>query len=56
MQASYDTDPDPLVVGLLQSSVETYTFNVIPEPTCGTLLLIGLVGWVATRKRVVLKE
>ena len=56
MQASYDTDPDPLVVSLLQSSVETYTFNVIPEPTCGTLLLIGLVGWVAARKRVVLKE
>ena len=56
MKASYDTDPDPLVVSLLQSSVETYTFNVIPEPTCGTLLLIGLVGWVATRKRVGLKE
>ena len=41
---------------LFESAVETYTFNVIPEPTCGTLLLIGLVGWVATRKRVGLKE
>jgi surface-anchored protein len=41
---------------LFESTVETYTFNVIPEPTCGTLLLIGLVGWVAARKRVVLKE
>ena len=41
---------------LFESAVETYTFNVIPEPTCVTLLLIGLVGWVAVRKRVVLKE
>ena len=42
--------------GALESATETYTFNVIPEPTCGTLLLIGLAGMVAARKRVVLKE
>jgi surface-anchored protein len=52
LKASY-TDA---TFGKLESATETYTFNVIPEPTCGTLLLIGLVGWVATRKRVVLKE
>ena len=52
LKASY-TDA---TFGKLESAAETYTFNVIPEPTCGTLLLIGLVGWVATRKRVVLKE
>jgi surface-anchored protein len=42
--------------GALESAVETYTFNVIPEPSSGSLLLIGLMGWVAARKRVVLKE
>lgn len=42
--------------GVLESATETYTFNVIPEPTCGTLLLSGLVGWVAARKRVVLRK
>jgi surface-anchored protein len=52
LKASY-TDAD---FGVLESPTETFTFNVIPEPTCGTLLLIGLVGWVAARKRVVLKE
>ena len=52
LKASY-TDA---TFGKLESVAETYTFNVIPEPTCGTLLLIGLVGWVATRKRVALKE
>lgn len=41
---------------LFESAIETYTFNVIPEPTCGTLLLIGLVGWIVTRKRTLLKE
>ena len=41
---------------LFESAVETYTFNVVPEPSSSTLLLIGFVGWVATRKRVVLKE
>ena len=34
----------------------TFRFDVVPEPTCGTLLLIGLAGMVAARKRVVLKE
>ena len=38
------------------SAIETFTFHVIPEPSSGTLLLIGLAGWVSTRKRVVLKE
>jgi len=38
------------------TEIETYTFNVIPEPTCVTLLLSGLVGWVAVRKRVLSKE
>jgi len=42
--------------GALESAVETYTFNVIPEPSSGALLLIGFVGWMAVRKRVVLKE
>jgi len=51
MKASY-TDA---LFGALESAVETYTFNVIPEPTCGALLLIGLVGWVATRKRALSK-
>ncbi len=41
--------------GALESAVETYTFNVIPEPSSGALLLIGLVGWVATRKRALSK-
>ena len=38
------------------SAPGTLKINVVPEPSSGTLLLIGLVGWVATRKRVVLKE
>ena len=41
---------------LYVSEIETYTFNVIPEPSSGALLLIGLVGWMAARKRVGLKE
>ena len=52
LKASY-TDA---TFGALESAVETYTFNVIPEPSSGALLLLGFVGWVATRKRVVLKE
>ena len=52
LKASY-TDAN---FGVLESATETYTFNVIPEPSSSTLLLIGFVGWVATRKRVVLKE
>jgi len=41
---------------ILGTALELFTFNVIPEPSSSTLLLIGFVGWVATRKRVVLKE
>jgi surface-anchored protein len=52
LKASYE-DAD---FGVLESAVETYTFNVIPEPSSGALLLIGLAGMVAARKRVVLKE
>ena len=52
LKASY-TDAN---FGVLESATETYTFNVIPEPSCSALLLIGLVGWVAARKRVGLKE
>ena len=52
LKASY-TDAD---FGVLESATEKYTFNVIPEPSSSTLLLIGFVGWVATRKRVGLKE
>jgi surface-anchored protein len=51
LKASY-TDAD---FGVLESATETYTFNVIPEPSSSTLLLIGLVGWVATRKRIISK-
>jgi len=52
LKASY-TDA---TFGALESAVETYTFNVIPEPSSGALLLIGLVSWVAARKRVLSKE
>ena len=52
LKASY-TDA---TFGKLESATERYTFNVIPEPSSSTMLLIGLVGWVATRKRVALKE
>ena len=52
LKASY-TDAN---FGVLESATETYTFNVIPEPSCSALLLIGLVGWVAARKRFGLKE
>ncbi len=52
LKASY-TDAN---FGVLESATETYTFNVIPEPSCSTLLLIGLVGWVAARKRFLSKE
>jgi surface-anchored protein len=52
LKASY-TDAN---FGVLESATETYTFNVIPEPSSSTLLLIGLVGWVAARKRFLSKE
>jgi surface-anchored protein len=41
---------------ILETARELFTFNVIPEPSSSTLLLIGLVGWVAARKRVLSKE
>jgi surface-anchored protein len=41
---------------ILGTALELFTFNVIPEPSCSTLLLIGLVGWVAARKRFLSKE
>ena len=52
LKASY-TDAN---FGVLESATETYTFNVIPEPSCSALLLIGLVGWVAARKRFLSKK
>jgi surface-anchored protein len=36
---------------LFQSAVETYTFNVIPEPTCGTLLLTAFSMGMSLRRR-----
>jgi surface-anchored protein len=42
--------------GLITSAPTTLNINVVPEPTCGTLLLIGLAGLMAARRRVVLKE
>jgi len=48
MQASY-TDPD---FGPLQSPVETYTFNVIPEPSSGALLLAGMAAVAGLRRRI----
>ena len=47
MKASY-TDA---AFGVLESAVETYTFNVIPEPTCGTLLLAAFSVWLSQRRR-----
>jgi surface-anchored protein len=43
-------------LSIFETSRELFTFNVIPEPSSGSLLLIGLMGWFAARKRVVLKE
>ena len=40
---------------ILETARELFTFNVIPEPSSSTLLLIGLVGWVAARKRIISK-
>lgn len=47
LKASY-TDAD---FGLLESAVETYTFNVIPEPSSGTLLLAGMAALARRRNR-----
>jgi surface-anchored protein len=43
-------------LSIFETSRELFTFNVIPEPSSSTLLLVGLVGWVAARKRVLSKE
>jgi surface-anchored protein len=47
LKASY-TDAN---FGVLESATETYTFNVIPEPTCGTLLLTAFSVWMSLRRR-----
>jgi surface-anchored protein len=47
LKASY-TDT---VFGLLESSTETYTFNVIPEPSSGALLLVGMAAFATARRR-----
>ena len=47
LKASY-TDT---VFGLLESSTETYTFNIIPEPSGGALLLAGMAAFAAARRR-----
>ena len=47
MQASF-VDP---VHGNLQSPEETYTFNVVPEPSTGVLLMAGLATLSAVRRR-----
>jgi surface-anchored protein len=47
LKASY-TDA---AFGLLESNTETYTFNVIPEPTSGALLLTAMAVAAATRRR-----
>lgn len=47
MKASY-TDA---AFGVLESAVETYTFNVIPEPTSGALLLTAFSVGLSLRRR-----
>ena len=47
LKASY-TDAN---FGVLESATETYTFNVIPEPTCGTLLLTAFSVGMSLRRR-----
>jgi surface-anchored protein len=40
------------VFGLLESSTETYTFNLIPEPSSGALVLAGMgAGWMMKKRR-----
>ena len=47
LKASY-TDA---VFGLLDSAVETYTFNVIPEPSSGALWMAAVAVLAAVRRR-----
>jgi hypothetical protein len=47
---------DTILTTSSKSGTSTLNINVVPEPTCGTLLLIGLAGLMAARRRVVLKE
>ena len=37
--------------GALESDTETYTFNVVPEPSTGVLLMAGLATLSAVRRR-----
>ena len=46
MQASY-TDP---VAGLLQSPVETYTFQVVPEPSMWAVAGAAVLGGMGLRR------
>lgn len=48
LKASYND----AVFGLLESAVETYTFNVIPEPSSGALLVVGIAALVSVRRRI----
>ena len=47
LKASY-TDAN---FGVLESATETYTFNVVPEPSTGVLLMAGLATLSAVRRR-----
>ena len=47
MKASYTDE----AFGVLESAVETYTFNVIPEPTGGALLLTAFSVGLSLRRR-----
>jgi len=38
--------------GSLESPTETYTFNVIPEPSSGAMLLAGMAALAAVRRKI----
>lgn len=38
-------------LSVLETSIELFTFHVIPEPSAGALFLAGLVGVLAARRR-----
>jgi surface-anchored protein len=48
LKASY-TDA---VFGFLESATETYTFNVIPEPSSGALVVAGMAVVLAVRRKL----